>query len=64
LGLQISFVLILKCRRKMLDQELRRHLGEVFRKLAHQKESKVEEGHLMRDHVHMLLSIAPKYAVS
>jgi putative transposase len=33
--------------------ELRRHLGEVFRKLAQQKESRVEEGHLMPDHVHM-----------
>ena len=49
---------------KTLYQELRRHLGEVFRKLALQKESKVEEGHLMPDHVHMLLSIPPKYAVS
>src|SRR5271166_1646670 len=57
-------VFIPKCRRKTLYQELRRHLGEVFRKLAHQKESKVEEGHLMPDHVHMLLSIPPKYAVS
>ena len=45
-------------------QELRRHLGEVFRRLAIQKELKVEEGHLMPDHVHMLLSIPPKYAVS
>ena len=45
-------------------QELRRHLGEVFRRLALQKESKVEEGHLMPDHVHMLLSIPPKHAVS
>jgi len=53
-------VFIPKCRRKTLYQELRRHLGEVFRKLAHQKESKVEEGHLMPDHVHMLLSIPPK----
>src|SRR5271166_5467384 len=44
-------VFIPKCRRKTLYQELRRHLGEVFRKLAHQKESKVEEGHLMPDHV-------------
>jgi putative transposase len=35
----------------------------VFRKLALQKESKVEEGHWMPDHVHMLLSIPPKYAV-
>jgi putative transposase len=57
-------VFIPKCRRKTLYQELRRHLGEVFRRLALQKESKVEEGHLMPDHVHMLLSIPPKYALS
>ena len=44
--------------------ELRRYLGEVFRKLANQKESRIEEGHLMPDHVHMLISIPPKYAVS
>ena len=57
-------VFIPKCRRKALYQELRRYLGEVFRKLALQKESKVEEGHLMPDHVHMLLAIPPKFAVS
>src|SRR3984885_10051480 len=39
-------------------------LGEVFRKLAQQKESRIEEGHLMPDHVHMMISIPPKYAVS
>ena len=44
--------------------ELRRHLGEVFRKLAEQKESRIEEGHMQTDHVHMLISIPPKYAVS
>jgi REP element-mobilizing transposase RayT len=50
--------------RKVLYGELRRHLGEVFRKLAEQKESRIEEGHLMPDHVHMMISIPPKYAVS
>ena len=40
-------VFIPKCRRKTLYAELRRHLGEVFRKLAQQKESRIEEGHLM-----------------
>jgi len=44
--------------------ELRKYLGEVFRKLAAQKESRIEEGHLMRDHVHMLILIPPKYSVS
>ena len=57
-------VFIPKCRRKTLYLELRRHLGEVFRRLALQKEARVEEGHLMPDHVHMLLAIPPKYAVS
>ena len=57
-------VFIPKCRRKTLYGELRRHLGEVFRRLAEQKESRVEEGHLMPDHVHMMISIPPKYAVS
>jgi putative transposase len=57
-------VFIPKCRRKVLYGQLRVHLGEVFRKLADQKESRVEEGHLMLDHVHILLSIPPKYSVS
>ena len=57
-------VFIPKCRRKTLYGELRVHLGEVFRRLASQKESRVEEGHLLPDHVHMLLSIPPKYSVS
>ena len=44
--------------------ELRKHLGEVFHTLAAQKESKIIEGHMMIDHVHMMISIPPKYAVS
>ena len=57
-------VFIPKCRRKVLYGELRRYLGEVFRALAVQKESRIEEGHLMPDHVHMMIAIPPKYAVS
>ena len=57
-------VFIPKCRRKTLYQELRRHLGEVFRRLAEQKECKIEEGHLQPDHVHMMIAIPPKHAVS
>ena len=57
-------VFIPKCRRKTLYQQLRRYLGEVFRRLAGQRESRIEEGHLMLDHVHMLIAIPPKYAVS
>jgi putative transposase len=57
-------VFIPKCRRKTLYGQVRRHLGEVLRQLAVQKESRIEEGHLMSDHVHMLIAIPPKYAVS
>ena len=57
-------VFIPKMRRKTLYGTLRKHLGEVFHRLAGQKESRIEEGHLMADHVHMLISIPPKYAVS
>jgi putative transposase len=39
-------------------------LGIVLRQLAEQKESRIEEGHLMADHVHLLITIPPKYAVS
>ncbi len=57
-------VFIPKCRRKVLYKELLRHLGEVFRQLAGQKESRIEEGHLMPDHVPMMIAIPPKHAVS
>lgn len=57
-------VFIPKYRRQALYKELRSHLGEVFRSLAQQKECRVEEGHLLPDHVHMLLSIPPKYSVA
>ncbi len=57
-------VFIPKCRRKALFAGLREHLGPVFHALALQKESRIEEGHFMLDHVHMLISIPPKYAVS
>ena len=57
-------VFIPKYRRKALYAELRRHLGEVFHSLAAQRECRIEEGHLLPDHVHMLLSIPPKYSVA
>ena len=57
-------VFIPKRRRKVLYRQLRQHLGTVFRTLALQKESRIEEGHLMPDHVHMMIAIPPKYSVS
>jgi putative transposase len=57
-------VFIPKRQRKQLYGELRRHLGEVFRRLAQQKEGRIEEGAPMSDHVHMMIAIPPKYALS
>lgn len=57
-------VFIPKWRRRTLYAPLRRHLGEVVRKLAEQKEGRIEERPLMPDHVHMIISIPPRYAVS
>ena len=57
-------VFIPKCRRKTLYAELRKHLGDVLHQLARQKQSEIVEGHLMPDHVHMLIAIPPKHAVA
>ena len=57
-------IFIPKYRRKALYGVVKRELGEVFHRLAEQKGCKIEEGHIMPDHVHMLISIPPKYAVS
>ncbi len=45
-------VFIPKYRKKAIFGQIRKELGDVFRRLARQKESEIEEGHLMSDHVH------------
>ncbi len=57
-------VWIPKYRKKSLYKELMEHLGELLKDLASQKECKILEGHLVSDHVHILISIPPKYSVS
>ena len=57
-------IFIPKYRKKVLYGKLRDDLGGVFKRLAHQKECEIEEGHLMSDHVHMMVSIPPKYSVA
>ena len=57
-------IFIPKYRRKVLYGQIRGELGDVFRRLARQKESEIEEGHWVADHVHMMISIPPKYAVA
>ena len=57
-------VFIPKYRRKVLYGKIREHLGDVFRRLARQKECEIEEGHLVADHVHMMIAIPPKHSVA
>ena len=57
-------VFIPKYRKKRIFGGIRRYLGDVLRRLAEQRESRIEEGHLMPDHVHMMISIPPKYSVA
>ena len=57
-------VFIPKYRRKNLYGVVKKHLGEVFHRLAQHKECWIDEGHIMPDHVHMLINVPPKLAVS
>jgi len=57
-------VFIPKGRRKVLYGRIRSYLGPVFHELAGQKRCRIIEGHMVQDHVHMLIEIPPKYAVS
>ncbi|WP_299734181.1 IS200/IS605 family transposase [uncultured Endozoicomonas sp.] len=57
-------VFIPKKRRKVIYGNLRKFLGEIFHELARRKECKIVEGHLMKDHVHICISIPPKLAIS
>ncbi len=56
---QYHVVWVTKCRRKVFYGQLRKYFGKMFHDFARQKESKVLEGHLQPDHVHMLISIPP-----
>jgi len=64
LNWELLIIGIPKYRKKSLYKELRQYLGSMLKDLALQKECKIEEGHLMSDHVHILISIPPKYSVS
>ena len=57
-------VFVPKYRKKKLYGEIRRYLGPVFHELAQQKECKILQGSMVQDHVHMLISIPPKYSVA
>jgi putative transposase len=57
-------VIIPKYRRKVFYGKLRRQIGSILRELCRQRGIGLIEGHAMPDHVHLFLSIPPKYSVA
>ncbi len=57
-------VFIPKKRKKVIFGGIRKYLGKMLRELAVQKGCQIVEGHLMTDHIHICISIPPKYSVS
>jgi putative transposase len=57
-------VFVPKCRKKELYGKIRKYLGPLFHELAAQRNCKILEGHMVQGHVHMLISIPPKYSVA
>jgi putative transposase len=53
-----------KYRRKAIYNQYRQSVGQILRSLCGYKGVELIEGHLMSDHVHMLVSIPPKISVS
>ena len=64
LGVQVPHRIRAEVSQETAIGKIKRHLGQVFHDLARRKECRIEEGHLMPDHVHMLISIPPKYPVA
>ena len=57
-------VFVPKFRRKVLYGKIRKFLAPVFHELAKQRESTIVEGHMVQDHVHMLIKIPPKHSIA
>ena len=57
-------VIVPKYRRKVLYGRIRRSVGQILRQLCRQKGVELLEGHAQPDHVHMVLSVPPKYSIS
>ena len=61
---EYHIVFVPKYRKKKLYGEIRSFLGTIFHELASHRSCKILEGHMVQDHVHMIISISPKCSVS
>ena len=57
-------IFIPKYRKKVLYGQVRQRIGEILRELARQKDVEVVQGTACPDHIHLILSIPPKYSVA
>ena len=57
-------VIIPKYRQKVFYGKMRREIGGILRDLSRQRGVELLEGHAMVDHMHLCLSIPPKYSVA
>jgi len=64
MGLQVSYCIYFQIQKKKLYGEIRKFLGRVFHELASHRGSEILEGHMVTDHVHMIISIPPKYSIA
>ncbi len=57
-------MIIPKFRRRVIYGKVRKRIGEIIRDLCRQKRIELLEGHLMPDHIHMCLSVPPKFSIA
>ena len=57
-------VIVPKYRKKVIYGKLRRQIGPVLRSLCQQRGVTLVEGHTMPDHIHMCLSVPPKFSIA
>jgi putative transposase len=57
-------VIVPKYRKKVLFGRVRRDVGKIIRQLCRQKDVELIEGHAMPDHIHLVLSVPPKYSIA
>jgi putative transposase len=57
-------VIVPKYRRKVIYGQWKKAIGSILRELCRQKGVELLDGHLMRDHIHMCLSVPPKYSIA
>ena len=57
-------IIVPKYRKRVLYGKIRRRVGEILRDLCRQRGIEMVEGHLMPEHIHMCLSVPPKYSIA